>query len=66
MLGLLEHKAIQGMTKEICYSIKSLLGDLVVLYKTAVPTPDPETGFRGYIQVHAAEHADLFACHTWK
>lgn len=48
------------------YIIKSLLGDFIVLYKTAVPTPDPETGFRGDIQVHAAEHADLFASHTWK
>lgn len=55
------------MTTNTYYSIKSLVGDLIALCKTAMTVPDPQTVCRGDIQVHAAEHAALFfACHTWK
>lgn len=67
LLSLLERKAMQRTTTNMYYSIKTLVGDLIVLCKTAASVPDPKTEFRGDIQVHAAEHAALlFACHTWK
>lgn len=59
--------AMQRMTTNMYYSVKSLVGDLMLLCKTAVPVPNPKTEFRADIQVHAAEHAALLAaCHTWK
>lgn len=58
---------MQRTTTNMYYSIKTLVGDLIVLCKTAASVPDPQTEFRGDIQVHAARHAALlFACHTWK
>lgn len=58
---------MQRMTTNMYYSVKSLVGDLMLLCKTAVPVPKTKTEFRADIQVHATEHAALLAaCHTWK
>lgn len=54
--------------QQICITVlKSSVDDLTALCKAAASVPDPQTGFMGDIQVHAAVHAGLFfAFHTWK
>lgn len=42
---------MKPMTTNMYYSIKSLVGDLIALYKTAVPVPDLKTECRRDIQV---------------